>query len=158
MLLNECTIPILRLNQNNAAPGYHPNLSNSPLLLTSLFLLPPGSALVQSTMSPASTPNMLILLIALTNATSHTPLLNEKELKGTVVRGCCAMFLSAGSVKGARPSRVSEKYLLSQMPTVESMAVPAREGSTTCSLAVVCAPISAARSMGEKPLEPGVSC
>jgi hypothetical protein len=105
---NECTAPNPHLIQGNASPAYQLNLSNNPLLLTSLFLLPPGSALVQSTMSPASTPNMLSLLIALTNATSHAPLLTENVLNGTVVSGFCAMFLSAGSVKGARPLRVSE--------------------------------------------------
>ena len=63
---------------------------------------------------------MLIFCIALTNATSHAPLLSANMLNGIMVSGFCATLLSDGSVKGALPDRVSEKYLLSHWPTVES--------------------------------------
>lgn len=67
--------------------AYHFKRSNRLLLLISLFLLPPGSALVQSTSPAPSTPNMLIFVIALTNATSHAPLLTAKLLNGIAVMG-----------------------------------------------------------------------
>lgn len=78
------------------------------LLFTSLFLLPPGSALVQSIKFVSSTPSMLILTIAPTKAESHMPLLAAKVEKGMAVRGFCAMLLSDSSVKGAEPRLVSE--------------------------------------------------
>jgi hypothetical protein len=73
----------------------------------SLFLLPPGSALVQSINPLWSTPIMLILVIALTKARSQAPLLSAKVLNGSIVSGFCAMLLSEGSVKGALPLLVS---------------------------------------------------
>lgn len=57
------------------------------LLLTSLFLLPPGNALVQSIISLLSTPSMLIFFIALTKAASQARLLTAKEAKGRAVNG-----------------------------------------------------------------------
>jgi len=50
---------------------------------------------------------------------------------------------------------VSEKYLLSQVPTVESSEAPAREGSSKRCRAVVWAPMRAARSMDVKPFDAG---
>jgi hypothetical protein len=135
-------------------PIYHFNRSKTLLFLISRFALPPGSADVQSTRPSLSTPNMLIFCIAATKATSHAPLLTAKLLKDRAVRGFCAILLSDGRVKGACPFLVSAKYLLSQTPTVESSAVLALEGSVVRCLAVVWAPIKAARSMGEKPLDP----
>ena len=87
---------------------YHFNRSNKLLLLISRFLLPPGSALVQSTRPAPSTPSMLILVMAATNAKSHAPLLTAKVPNGIAVIGFCAMLLSAGRVKGAPPFFVSE--------------------------------------------------
>jgi hypothetical protein len=87
---------------------YHFNLSQTPLLLTSLLLLPPGNALVQSISPLSSTPNILIFCMALTNAASHAPLLTENVVKGIAVSGCCATFLSDCIVKGAFPRLVSE--------------------------------------------------
>jgi hypothetical protein len=88
--------------------AYHFKRSNRLLLLISRFLLPPGSALVQSINPSASTPSMLILVIAPTNATSHAPLLAAKVLNGIAVIGFSETLLSAGRVKGACPLLVSE--------------------------------------------------
>ena len=67
---------------------YHLRRSKMLLLRTSLVLLPPGSALVQSMSPLLSTPNMLIFCIALTNAASHMLLLSANALNGTAVNGC----------------------------------------------------------------------
>jgi hypothetical protein len=89
-------------------PVYHLKRSKMLLLLTSRLLLPPGSALVQSIKFLFSTPSMLILTIAPTNAESHKPLLAAKVEKGIAVRGFCAIFLSDSRVNGALPLLVSE--------------------------------------------------
>ena len=97
---------------------------------------------------------MLILVIALTKAASQAPLLSAKVVKGTMVRGCWATLLSEGRVNGALPLLVSEKYLLSQVPTVLSSSWGELGAVTRC-LAVVWAPSRAARSTGENPLDAG---
>lgn len=96
------------VRQYSTHSNHHFRRSKILLLLISRFLLPPGKALVQSIRPLALTPIMLILVMALTNAASHAPLLSAKLLKGTVVSGWSAMFLSDGSVKGAWPFLVSE--------------------------------------------------
>jgi hypothetical protein len=58
---------------------YHPRRSNIDDLFTSLLLLPPGSADVQSTSFPL-TPIMLIFVIAGTKATDHADWLAAKAL------------------------------------------------------------------------------
>jgi hypothetical protein len=86
---------------------YHPRRSNIGDLLTSLLLLPPGSADVQSTSFPL-TPIMLILVIAGTKAIDHAAWLTEKLLKGTMVTIFFERSLSDGRTNGALLLMVSE--------------------------------------------------
>ena len=91
----------------SAQHHYHPRRSNIDDLLTSLLLLPPGSADVQSTSFPL-TPIMLIFVIAGTKATDHADWLTAKVLNGTIVTRFLERSLSEGRVNGALPLIVSE--------------------------------------------------
>lgn len=87
---------------------YRFNLSHKSLALISLFILPPGSALVQSIRSFESTPSILSLVMALTKASSQALLLDANAEKGPEVRGFCETLLSDGRVNGAWSEIVSE--------------------------------------------------
>lgn len=77
-------------------------------LFTSLFLLPPGSAEVQSIKPLWFTPSMLSLSMAGTNARFQAPWLAANVFIEVPVKKLFAMFLSLGIVTGARPVMVSE--------------------------------------------------
>ena len=105
-LINITSIP--SIDTPTKPPPYHPNLSNIPAPLTSLFLLPPGNAPVQSTNPLESTPNIPIFSIAGTKALSHAPLLTANVFIGIPVTKCFAIFPSLPIVMGAFPLIVSE--------------------------------------------------